>query len=180
VRGALQILAWAVTHPLRAAGYVWQIGRLVWAYGASGEQLDVQMYDGRKQALRRRVGFPGVPVVSRLRQVVAEVLEQACEFGGGWNRETFDAKVEALLAAATARDLVKAVDLEQRRGALLAGFEVAGVWRNDGCASLHMECTRCDPSWWHEWDAIGRTDTTVPLHEIVESAQLHYREVHAS
>ena len=59
MRGALQILAWVVAHPLRAAGYAWQIGRLVWAYGASGEQLDVRMYDGRKQALRRRVGFPG-------------------------------------------------------------------------------------------------------------------------
>ena len=117
--------------------------------------------------------------MSRLREVVVEVLEQACEFGGGWNRETFDAMVGRVLAAAAARELVGAVAQEQRRGAALQEWQVLAFWRNDGKADLVLRCPGFPACPW-ERTSYGDPDGEANLVELMLSAMEHRREVHAS
>ena len=58
MRGVLELVWWAVSHPWRAAGYLVQLLRLLWVYSA-GDRLDVAMFRGQVATARRRAGHPG-------------------------------------------------------------------------------------------------------------------------
>ena len=119
--------------------------------------------------------------MSRLRELVEEVLGEACEFGGGWDRATFDERVGRVTAVAAAKQLFE-VEQHQRQASLFEGFEVGSLWRNDGGADLQLCCSRCAPPWWHVWPYAGGGggDAAALLTVVVETAQRHYREVHGA